>query len=497
MKQSFWAMFAFDLRALAALRIGFGLMILGDVLLRAQNLTAHSTDAGILPRAVLKQITIDYGAPWSISLNMLSGESWWQIVLLSLLGIAAFLTIVGYKSRVALVACQILIIGFQGRNPLVLQGGDDFLRCMLFWTLFLPMGARWSADAYIARFRQREVEPTTNHVASWATVGLLLQLCMMYWCTAMMKTGEPWVKSFDAAYLALSSHHFTTSIGYWFTNFPALLRGLTLGSLAWEFFGPFLLFVPVAAWRGSCRMLTAAGFIGMHMSFNLCMDLGLFSWICSIAWLVVLPSGFWDRFSRSRSQQSTIQQTTIPQIPNGTTILVNSIVLKAFLITMIAYVILVNLIRMGRPPYEPVQLEPLHTIGKIVGLNQHWPMFSPGPPPWGSWIVMRGQLQNGREVDLWHHERLLSVTKPALVSSEYASPHWRRSFVHLIEPPTEDYRRSFLNYYISQWNQTHAQDEHVVSAELTLYGSMTPLPGDLNPAKLESISLCQTHTSQN
>jgi hypothetical protein len=30
---------------------------------------------------------------------------------------------------------------------MVLQGGDDLLRALLFWSLFLPLGARASVDA--------------------------------------------------------------------------------------------------------------------------------------------------------------------------------------------------------------------------------------------------------------------------------------------------------------------------------------------------------------
>ena len=34
----------------------------------------------------------------------------------------------------------------ESRNPIILHGGDIVLRMMLFWSLFLPLGARWSAD---------------------------------------------------------------------------------------------------------------------------------------------------------------------------------------------------------------------------------------------------------------------------------------------------------------------------------------------------------------
>ena len=36
-----------------------------------------------------------------------------------------------------------MLTGIDNRNPLVIDGGDDFLRMLLFWGLFLPLGARW------------------------------------------------------------------------------------------------------------------------------------------------------------------------------------------------------------------------------------------------------------------------------------------------------------------------------------------------------------------
>jgi hypothetical protein len=42
--------FSIDVRALAALRISLGILILVDLWLRSEFLTEHYTDAGVLPR---------------------------------------------------------------------------------------------------------------------------------------------------------------------------------------------------------------------------------------------------------------------------------------------------------------------------------------------------------------------------------------------------------------------------------------------------------------
>ena len=41
--------FGIDLRTMALFRVGLGALLLADLALRARDLTAHYTDAGILP----------------------------------------------------------------------------------------------------------------------------------------------------------------------------------------------------------------------------------------------------------------------------------------------------------------------------------------------------------------------------------------------------------------------------------------------------------------
>ena len=49
-------LFGIDLRSLAALRIGMGVMLLVDLALRLPNLRAHYTEAGVVPRETLQSL---------------------------------------------------------------------------------------------------------------------------------------------------------------------------------------------------------------------------------------------------------------------------------------------------------------------------------------------------------------------------------------------------------------------------------------------------------
>src|SRR5690242_11862886 len=47
------AIFSLDLRSLACLRVGVGLLLLTDLLMRSQNIVSQYTDEGTLPRAAV------------------------------------------------------------------------------------------------------------------------------------------------------------------------------------------------------------------------------------------------------------------------------------------------------------------------------------------------------------------------------------------------------------------------------------------------------------
>src|SRR5215207_5891354 len=64
--------FGADLRSLATFRIVLALLVLSDLANRATDLSAHYTDAGIMPRTVLVEQVL---SPWAFSLQLMNGGS--------------------------------------------------------------------------------------------------------------------------------------------------------------------------------------------------------------------------------------------------------------------------------------------------------------------------------------------------------------------------------------------------------------------------------------
>ena len=292
-----WAatVFTLDVRSLAALRIGLGLVLLINACDLIRDVPAFYTDAGILPRASLRQFNVEEHftspPPW-VSLHMLSGEAWFQYALLGASALCALAVLVGYWTQTALFGSCVLLVGLQARNPMPLCGGDDVLRCLLWWSLFLPLGATWSLD------RRRETSSPT-HACSVATVALMLQLACIYFCSGLLKWHPKCGAASSAPVLRFALDHLTTRFGHELLQYPRLLQGLTCAMLVLEIIGPLALFSP---WLNArLRTIAVAAFCALHLGIAATMNIGLFPWTCMVYWLALLPSEFWDGLASSRA----------------------------------------------------------------------------------------------------------------------------------------------------------------------------------------------------
>ena len=128
-----------DLRSLAALRVILGVLVLVDLLDRSRDLRVHYTDFGMLPRAALLSKFINGLA---VCLHVSVGTWPGMLALFILQAAVAFALLVGFHTRLMAVLSWFLMYSLHLRNPVVLQGGDDLLRMLLFWGMFLPLGCQ-------------------------------------------------------------------------------------------------------------------------------------------------------------------------------------------------------------------------------------------------------------------------------------------------------------------------------------------------------------------
>ncbi|MDA0289023.1 MAG: HTTM domain-containing protein, partial [Proteobacteria bacterium] len=179
-----------DLRGLAALRVLLGVLVMLDALIRSSDLIAHYGDSGVLPRSVL---LTEFSNPYHFSLLFLSGQPLWVGLCLLVYGCAGLALALGWRTWWSTLVAWVLMLSFHNRNPVVLNAGDVYFRVLLCWGLFLPLAARCSLDRArsLAGFK-----PTANlseqEVLTGGSVGLVLQVVLLYVCTAALKTSTEW-----------------------------------------------------------------------------------------------------------------------------------------------------------------------------------------------------------------------------------------------------------------------------------------------------------------
>lgn len=276
--------FAIDLRTLALFRIGLAVMIIADLILRARDLRAHYTDFGILPRAVID----GFIHPASFSLHLMSGAAWFQGLLFILAGLLALMLLAGYRTRLATVLSWLMLVSVQMRNPMILSGEDNLLVLLLFWAMFLPLGARYAVDA--ALDDRAAAQP--NQFVSIASAALLIQGMSMYLFSGLLKSDARWVPDGTAVYYALQLDYLVTPLALWFRQFESLLQGLTYYVWGLELIGPILIFSPLLF--RPLRALLQLAFMSMHFGFFLFLQIGLFPFISILMNLTFTQGWIWD-----------------------------------------------------------------------------------------------------------------------------------------------------------------------------------------------------------
>ncbi len=278
--------FHVDLRSLALARVSLALVILTDLAIRAQDTGAWLSDAGLLPLDFIVPRT----EPWRWSLYFLHGSTWWAALLMALQALAALGLLVGYRTRTSALLLLVLLISLHNRNPLLLQGGDNLMLLLVFWSLFLPMGARWSLDAAASR-----QTPAENRYCSVSSAAVLLQAMAVYFFSAFLKHGAEWVPDGTAIYYALHLDQFATPLGALWRDALWLSQPLTWYVWWLELLGPLLMFSPVA--NNTCRWAAIIAFVTLEIGFILNLHVGLFPLVSITSMLLFLPAGFWERIS--------------------------------------------------------------------------------------------------------------------------------------------------------------------------------------------------------
>ncbi len=415
--------------------MAIGFLVLLDTLLRARDLSAFYTDAGVIPR--LDLIEWSWGDPW-LCLH-LGGSGWLSAaVLFALTAAAAVQLMRGWRTRWMTFACWLSLSSLYQRNPLVNDRGDLELILVLFWSLFLPLGGRWSVDA------RRDGAQEDPVVLSAGSAAMLLQFAQIYVFAALLKNGLPWLRG-DAMELSLRSALFSTPQGLWLTRWPDLLNTLTHPAVALELLIPCLLLCPLA--NGQVRSVGVLLLVVFHTLVGLFLQLGIFPLIGALLPLGLLPAWFWETVGWQRRLDRWFPA---PERPGRAGRLPVAVTL--FVLLCLAYTLACNLF-MVRDPNPRLIPDWLRPLGRSLRLEQHWDLFAPLPPLDG-WFVLQAEV-DGQPVDLLR-DAPATMDRPADPSAVFPDHRWRMFMVSLLFGG-EHFRGNYALYRARLYHQRHPE----------------------------------------
>lgn len=417
------------------MRIAIALIVITDLSIRLTDLKAFYTSSGIWPSYLITNFGWNKGY-WS--LHMLSDTFVFELVLFSLHFICAFSLLLGYKSRISTLLTWLLYISLHNRNIYVLQGGDDLLRLILFWGIFLNWGSHYSLDAKKKGFYSKQTVVSN--------LGYLLLIASVYFFSALQKTSDDWIKNFDAVYYALSLEQIRLPLGDLLFQFPFFLKMLTVIVYGIEICAPILIFWPQK--KGHLRLIALILLLGLHIGIGMNLFVGLFFLIGIASLIGLIPSFLIDRLEKMFRINSPIFQ-------NEATSKLWNFSIRLFLILIISVCLLINL---GSLPYNPYQLKSTLLLPvNALRLNQNWAMFAPGVLRNDGWFVYHGKDSIGRQWDLRLNQDYVDYLKPQHIVQMYKNDRWRKLAENLQNNNYTFLRSLYCKYILKEWNLSHPE----------------------------------------
>lgn len=419
-----------DLRALAFMRIGIGLVIIVDLIIRGTDLTAHYTNEGIWPTQLVKHLGWKPGF-WS--LHTLNGSYNYILFLFSIQFITALFLIAGFKTRIASLLLWLFAISLHNRNIYVQQAGDDLLRLILFWGIFLPWHAKYSIDSLSIK-----TAPQKN---VFSALGYFILLASVYFFSVLHKTSSEWWQDGTAVYYALSLGQLRLA---WFGDliygYPQVLKYITWLVIGIEVVLPLLILWPSK--KGTPRLIAFCLIVLLHAGIGLTLYVGLFFVIGIVSALGLLPSFVMDKITGINTP------LRLPGRSTKTTQLINSLCIIVIFLSL--------MINLGTVRKFPYQLSPaLELPVNVFRFDQRWTMFSPGITKKDGWFVYQGLDSSGKEWDLGTNSAKVDYTRPPHIVSMYKTDRWRKLAENMQNDLYSFLRPLYGNYILKEWNKNH------------------------------------------
>lgn len=285
-----------DLRTLGLFRIAFGLSLMANLAEHAGGgrLEAFYSNDGVLTNHFALFAPVQ---PRVWSLLFAFSRPAEVAIAFTAISVVYLLYTVGWKTRLMQVLVVVCFISLVNRNLLLQDGGSFVTTILCLWTAFLPLGARFSVDRWLAGARTPAAagdEPAAvapRHL-SLVCFALCLQLAAIYGLNAANKTGAAWRDGTAVHYILWQNSTNTALAGFLRLHEPSWLSPfLTKATLAFEWTAPVLALTPILQlWS---RRVLIAGMWLFHAGIASFLSLGPFAYAMMAYSLLLLGPADW------------------------------------------------------------------------------------------------------------------------------------------------------------------------------------------------------------
>ncbi len=490
LKQVFRERFlSFDPRSLGLFRLFFGSVLLVDLLRRAPSWVHFYTNEGLLPNHLLLWRPQSRNVLSAFFLASSEAEAWvgFALCLVVYLGFLA-----GFRTKVFQLLAFACVVSLHTRNVITENGGDIVMNLLAAWTLFLPLGQRFSIDALLSRGRLQARPPPVT----LACFAIVLQLATIYFFNTVQKGGLTWREGTSIHYVFHQDRVVTWLAWAIREHVPAIVtKLLTWGTVVVEGSAVVLLLTPWATVRA--RRVFVVALASLHLGIAATMNVGMFSWAMISFYPLLLGPEDWALFSRRLPGLAArlgrllgVDPTPAPPEPPPEPWRLTArrglgwVREGAVVVLMIAVTFQVLNENKAVPQWlKPPTPAPL---AKLVGwgrLMQGWFMFAPNAPREDGCLVVDALTMSGKRVDPFNWEAIGWKGEPFdRVPDRLGLDHsWRSYSARIHEDRNRVYRDALKQWILRFPERTGDPKDRIVSFEALWVTDKSPPIGAHQP----------------
>lgn len=295
----------FDFRILAAMRIGYSVLLLVNLLVLVPDLERYFSEFGALNYEASRRV-LDPDA-WGLFdwLPHTVSVLW---ALYGLLIAATLSLLVGFRSRLSALIVFVLLTSLQYRNMLIFDAEDTVFRLFAAFFVLAHAGQSFSVDARLARGGSTGATVPIVSAPTWPIRLFQIQVSVIYLSSGMLKvTGSDWQTGSALYYVARLDDLFGQApVPDFMFEWLPLVRVMSWGVVLTELALPFALWI-----ERTRRPALGVAFL-LHLSIEYAMHLFLFHWIMLVGLLSFSRVEDWRGLRRFLAREPTEQ----PPVPS-------------------------------------------------------------------------------------------------------------------------------------------------------------------------------------